>query len=389
MRICIPIHSFEPGGVERVALRLAQRWQSAGEDVTVVLGRARGATAQQAPPLRYVTRREPAPTERWETPWLIWHLWRYLRRNDADVIFCAGNTYTVVCVAMKLLLGRRCPPVVAKISNDLVRRDMRPLVRAGYYKWLRIQGRMLDRFVAIAPPMAEEAIQALQIPPARIAMIANPILTEEQRSAPPRQGRAHSPGRHFVAVGRLEGQKRYILMLTAFRKIARANDRLSIAGEGSQRARIEAEIERAGLQSHVVLHGHLPDPTPLMREADALVMASDYEGLPGAVVEALAIGLPVAATDCCASMRWLLGDGAYGVLAATGDSDSLAAAMEAAALLSPDVARMHGFASLFTLEQSAPRYLALFQALCAGPAPVPSQDPNSAAIAGRDRNAAC
>lgn len=105
LRICIPIHSFEPGGVERVGLRLADHWQAVGHEVTVVLRRDRGIARPQAPALDYRTRPEPLP---WETPWLIWCLWRYLRRHHGEtaVIFCAGNTYTVVCAVMKLLLGR-------------------------------------------------------------------------------------------------------------------------------------------------------------------------------------------------------------------------------------------------------------------------------------------
>ncbi len=124
MRIAVPIHSFEPGGVERVALNLCAAWQQAGEEVTVVLGREDGAMRDTAPPLDYAVLPEPVPTAAFETLWMVRVMRRYLARARADVVFASGNTYGIIGVAMKLLLGRHCPPVAIKLSNDLYRRDM-------------------------------------------------------------------------------------------------------------------------------------------------------------------------------------------------------------------------------------------------------------------------
>jgi glycosyltransferase involved in cell wall biosynthesis len=383
LRICIPIHSFDPGGVERVGLRLAARWRAAGQDVTVVLGRDCGATRPQAPALDYRVVRAPFPTKPVETLWLIWRLWRFLRAERVDVLFCPGNTYTIVCAAMKLLLGRRCPPVLSKISNDFARQDMSGPVRAGYRAWLRIQGRLLDRFVATAPPMAEQARGMLRVRADKIVTIPNPILEGSDKVAAqasaPRRG-----GRRFLAVGRLEPQKNYRLMIAAFARIAGPNDRLTIAGEGSERGVIEEAIARAGVNDRVMLLGHLADPGPCYADADAFVMSSDYEGLPGALVEALAAGLPIAVTDCCASMRWLLGDGRYGRLASPGDEEGFAAAMTAAAQMTPNRAAMRGFASLFTLEQAAPVYIRHFREL-AGLIVTPGPLRETEAMAFRDQ----
>lgn len=363
MRICIPIHSFEPGGVERVGLRLAERWQAAGHEVAVVLGRDRGPARAQAPVLRYVTRPEPFSTAAWETPWLIWCLWRYLRRNRADVIFCAGNTYTVVCVAMKLLLGRRCPPVLVKISNDLVRPDFPAPVRPLYRLWLRVQGKLLERFVALADPMLPQLIEELGVAAERTVAIPDPALRDDEIAALPTPRPSDATGRSFLAVARLNRQKNIPLLLEAFARIAGPGDRLTIAGEGPERPRIERRIAQLGLGARVALAGHVADVRPLLDTAHALVLSSYYEGVPAAVVEALAAGRPIATTDCCASMRWLLSDGAFGALAPVDDAAALAAAMERAAAMTAPQAEMHSFSSLFTLGKAAPPYLAEMQAL--------------------------
>ena len=370
MRICIPIHSFEPGGVERVGLRLAERWQASGEEVTIVLGRDRGPTRAQAPTLNYRTRPEPFSTAAWETPWLIWCLWRYLRRNQADVLFCPGNTYTIVCVAMKLLLGRDCPPVVVKISNDLVRPDFPAPVRLGYGLWLKIQGRLLDYFVALAEPMRAEIEREMSLHPDRTITIPNPVLRDEEVAATPVPSPDPAQGRHFVTAARLNRQKNLPMLLDAFAAMRQPGDRLSIAGEGPERSRIERYIADRDLGGTVCLLGHVDDVRSLLDGAHVLVLSSDYEGLPGAVIEALAAGRPVAATDCCASMRWLLHDEEFGALAPVGDVNALAAAMERAAAMTPPANAMHRFASAFTLEQAAPSYLTVMHGVAGSAAPL-------------------
>lgn len=363
MRICIPIHSFEPGGVERVGLRLAERWQAEGHEVTVVLGRDRGPTKNHAPALRYVTRPEPFSTAAWETPWLIWCLWRYLRRSPADVIFCAGNTYTIVCVAMKLLLGRRCPPVLVKISNDLVRPDFPGPVQAAYGLWLRVQGKLLEHFVALAEPMRAQLVEELGVSPERVTAIPDPALRDDEVATSPAPRTAGARGRHFLAVARLNRQKNLPLLLEAFARIRRPGDRLTIAGEGPERVRIERRIAELGLGDSAIVLGHVSDVRALLDEAHALVLSSDYEGVPAAVTEALAAGRPVAATDCCASMRWLLQDEAFGALAPVGDGARLGMAMERAAAMPVNPAEMQRFSALFTLGKAVPAYLAALQAL--------------------------
>ncbi|PNB38085.1 glycosyltransferase, partial [Pseudomonas sp. FW305-130] len=83
-------------------------------------------------------------------------------------------TYTALAVALKLTLGPACPPIVVKISNDLVRPDMPLPLRYFYRRWLRIQGRHLDHFVGMAPAMRGEIARLVGVPQSRISVIADP-----------------------------------------------------------------------------------------------------------------------------------------------------------------------------------------------------------------------
>lgn len=365
LRIAMPIHSFEPGGVERTALNLAAAWQAAGAEVAVVLGRSEGAMRQGAPDLNYVLEKEPVPTASFETLWMMWRLWRYLRSNQADVVFCSGNTYSVVLVVMKLLLGRRCPPVAIKISNDLERRDLPAPARWAYHLWLRVQGRMLDHFVGMAAPMRQEIAVLAGIDDARISIIEDPSLEEGQYTALralPRGGQPPSAP-HFLAIGRLARQKNFPLLVEAFAACGLPQARLTILGEGGDRARIERAARRLGVAERIAMPGHSADTLRYLAEADALVMSSDYEGVPAVTLEGLAAGLPVASTDCSVSMRGLLGEGRFGKLVPVGDAAALGAAMREVLTMPFDPQAARSAAGAFRLARAAPAYLALFHSL--------------------------
>ncbi len=359
------LHSYEPGGVERVALRLCAAWAKAGIDVRLVMGRDDGAMIDESPrglPIHMIDSGSLS-TAGWETIWMMVVLRRMIRDQRPDVLFAAGNTYAVVAVVMKLALGRACPPIVMKVSNDLARRDLPVPVRWIYRQWLRIQGRYIDHFTGLAEPMRAEIIDGMRVPPERVSIVDDPALDvaglaalaavgEARAARPPRQGR------HFVGVGRLAGQKNWLLLIDAFARAARPEDRLTIVGEGGARGTLERQIEKFGLGASVALPGHGPVP-PALADADVFVLSSDYEGVPAVVIEALASGLPIVATDCSVSMRALVGT--FGAVVPVGDADALAEAMRDAAPLDATV-RAAAVAAMrcFTVEVAAERYAALF-----------------------------
>ncbi len=369
LRILTFLHSFEPGGVERVALRLHAAWTAQGLDARLVMGRTAGAMKREWPGLAYdVLGNERIPSAHWETLWMIIHLPRVIRQTRPDVLFCAGNSYTIVAVMMQLLLGKACPPVVAKISNDLTRNDLPAPARPFYRVWLRIQGRRLDRLVGMAPPMREEIGTLMGVEDARIAVIDDPSLAEAdiQRLSAARDAAKHAqrgPGRRFLGIGRLAAQKNFALLIDAFARMAGPDDRLAIIGEGAGRKALEAQIERLGLGGKVRLPGHISPLDAELAVADALVMSSDYEGVPAVVAEALAAGLPVVTTRCSVSMEDMLGGGQFGLLVPVGDADALAKAMSDIAKLTFDEAAARAQSRRFTVEIASHRYRTVMENL--------------------------
>jgi glycosyltransferase involved in cell wall biosynthesis len=365
MRIVLPIHSFEPGGVERVALRLAASWQASGEEVTVVLGRDEGpGQIAEAEGLSYRTYRSFVRTRRIETLWMIVCLYRYLHRERADVVFCPGNTYTIVCAAMRLLLGRACPPVVAKVSNDLRRTDLSSPVRLAYRTWVRAHSRFINRFVALAGPMVPEIVREVQIDPTRVSAIPDPALTSAEfaRLTAVEHGPCPLHGAVVLGIGRLVGQKNFALLLRAFAADAEPSDRLIIAGDGPERSRLERLASTLSISDRTTFAGYLDDVLSLLEGADIFALSSDYEGVPAAIIEALAAGLPIVATDCSASIGWLTGFGRDGIAVAPGDAVRFGRALRTIRRLPMTSNNGRRRAAQFTLEKAASSYLAVFDA---------------------------
>lgn len=365
MRVLTFLHSFEPGGVERVALRLVRSWREQGLDAPLFMGRSDGAMAEDVGRgIDFVMPRQPCiGTAPFETLWMILTLPRAIRALRPDVLFCAGNSYTVVAVALKLLLGRRCPPIVAKISNDLDRRDMLRPLRWVYRAWLRIQGRFLDHLVGMEESMRPEIAEAMRRPARDVSIVPDPALSTRiiasVRARP--RGESTSKGRRFVAVSRLVAQKNLKLMLRAFARAASVDDHLTIFGDGPQRAALTALADQLGVAAQVTFRGHVPQPVDHLGDFDILLLSSDYEGVPAAVLEALAANLLVVATDCSRSMRGLLQDGRLGLLTAVGDERAFAEAITTARSRDQDSARSLAQAARFTIERASAAYRGCFE----------------------------
>jgi glycosyltransferase involved in cell wall biosynthesis len=116
---------------------------------------------------------------------------------------------------------------------------------------------------------------------------------------------------------------------------------LRVAGEGPERARLEGLIRALGLEGRVSLLGALEDPFAEMRRATAFLMASEHEGFPVVLIEAMACGCPVVAFDCDFGPREAIRDGIEGFLVRPGDAAAFARRLE---LLAADPDRREAMA---------------------------------------------
>ncbi len=272
------------------------------------------------------------------------------------------NGMMSVAVVVRLLLGRDCPPIVLRISNSLDERHSSPFQRFVSRFVMRAHSGIYAALVAMAEPVRAEVILEMGARPEQVVVINNGSMTAQGaarlaalRDATPRDHK----GRHFLAIGRLVPQKNFPLLLDAFARIARPDDRLTILGEGAQRIMLRDKAEALGIADRLDMPGHLIPVDDWLARADAFILSSDFEGVPAVVAEALAAGLPVVATDCTVAMPFML-EG-VGRLIPIKDLDALAGAMDAICDDPLDLAAMRARAALFTIDSTVERWIALFR----------------------------
>ncbi|WP_457608479.1 glycosyltransferase [Nitratifractor sp.] len=131
-----------------------------------------------------------------------------------------------------------------------------------------------------------------------------------------------------MAMGRLHDQKGFDILISAYAASKWCcRKKLLIVGEGSLREGLMAEIRKRKLEEWIELPGIVENPYPLLKAADCFILSSRYEGYPNVLIEALACGTPVLATDCPTGPREIVQDGINGLLVENERVDCLVEAM--------------------------------------------------------------
>ncbi len=333
-RVAIFLPAIYGGGAERVMLNLAAGLAGLNYSVDLVLAQATGPYLAWIPgSVRLVKlnscRLRVSPTLA-GLPALV----RYLRRERPDALL-SGLHANIVALWARRLGGIPQRVVISEHSAFSHQNNQLP----GWYS--RLMLRLVKRFypwadgiVAVSQGVAEDLAQTTGIPRDRIQVIYNPVVTPELRK------KAGGPLEHpwfgngqppvLLGVGRLALAKDFSTLIRAFaqvRKICPA--RLLILGEGEERPRLEALVNRLNVDQDVRMPGFVSNPYPYMAQASLFVLSSRWEGLPTALVEALYCGVRIIATDCPSGPREILRGGQYGQLVPVGDVASLAQAIEA------------------------------------------------------------
>lgn len=304
------------------------------------------------------------------------------RRGDYDVIHVHGASLPfLIALPAAKLLRRRIVGKVAALHQGVEAGDL-----AGHYGPL---GRVLawlasrsDAFVATTAEIGA-ALDAEGVPRERIARIPNFVDTGRfaPRSAEERAALRAARGWEgrvvLIHSGRLSERKNGDVLLRAFAAARRAlpeqDPLLVFAGDGPERSRLEALSRELGLEGAVDFLGFRDAIEEELQAADLLVLASRVEGLPNALLEGMACGLPAVVTEIGGSLEAAVAD-ETALFVPPNEEQPLREALERA-IADEDLRRRLGSAAVeriqtcFTLDAIAPRYLELYQRLCERRAP--------------------
>lgn len=319
-RIVIVLHDLGLGGTERIAIRLANHWAGSGRRVTLLCGTREGPLAPLIDAdVEVVECDPPIVRSRGSRRRLGQATAAFVATRRVDVLFVPGNYHWPILPAVARLPDNRRPGVVAQISTPLYRPGRGPLRQLGYNIQTRRRLRDADAAISLSPQMTRDADRVLGRPITQCLRL--PALDDEVAGG---GAMTSASGRTILAAGRLVAEKGFEVALHAFARLDDPAARLVILGEGPDRAKLAALAAALGVADRVEMPGYVADIGPWLRKARVFLLSSYYEGYAAVVVEALAAGRPVVATDCTPAAYELLGRPGRGFVAPVGDAAALA-----------------------------------------------------------------
>lgn len=238
---------------------------------------------------------------------------KIVKKEKIDVLVAFLGPASFLAIAIKIF-GAKCRVVVSERCD--------PFVRGRLYRFFeRIFFPKADAIVCQSKKVTEFFKEKHR---KKAVVIPNPIAAS---AIPPRfEGeRRHT----VVGVGRLDTQKNFAMLISAFAKLPEqfSDYTLEIYGGGSQEQKLQEQIEALGLAERAFLMGVKKNVMHYISDVALYVMSSDYEGFPNALAEAMATGLPVISTDFPTGVaKDLIGE-ANGLLIPVGDEAALLNAM--------------------------------------------------------------
>jgi len=368
VKICFVIPSLTSGGAERVAVTVLSALDaSRHERVLYLFSGERGVYFDRvAPDVRVVI------GSRRSWPGRLWELARFLRTTRPDIVmpflsyFITAIAVSVSRIQARVIFNQGTPTSGFLDDPDFAWR--RPWKRRLFAVLTRWFYRRADAVVVTSAGVADDLARNYGVPRTQLRVLHNPVDIEAIAAAAATPADATMPRPLVVAAGRLAGVKNYPLLLAAVAQLTDpAPVHAWILGEGDERARLEAIAAEPALAGRVRFLGFQHNPWAIIAQADVFVLTSTYEGFGNVLIEAMACGTPVVATESPGTVE-IIEHGVNGLLVAH-DAPAVAAAISALladqSLRDRLVARARRDVDHYALPRVAERYGRLFLEMAA------------------------
>src|SRR5262252_555732 len=318
------LDSLNIGGTEVQAVELATRINPDQYEVTLGCLRARGPLLEKLKGSSVLVR-EFYPKGGFDSPrglYQMLRLARFLRRGRFQ-IFHAHDLYANILGIPAAVIARI--PVIISSQRDLGHLD---LYKSGRRVWLRRLQRFSTAVLTNANAVRESVLAEDHFAPEKVRVIHNGVDLERfSQSSKDRSWLAPAADQEkwIVLVGNMHSEvKGHAVLIAAAERVVREfpDVRFLFAGDGERRKNFEAEIAQLGLEKHFLFLGRRNDVPQVLRCCDIGVLPSQAEGLPNAVLEYLAAGLPTIASRVRGNVE-IVQDGKTGLLVPPNDSAAL------------------------------------------------------------------
>jgi len=360
MRILQLVANLDYGGLERLAIGLARQQRAAGHEAAICCLTHEGALADEARESGIeVAALDKKPGF---SPLTLLKLARILRRGRIDVLHTHNAVVHHYGAAAARLAG---VPVVVNTRHGFGGRQWdsrRERLSRSVMRWT-------GAVVFVSDDLRREFVSFGGVPEHKARVITNGIDFDRFAAMRARPGSCRSRFR-IGTVGRMVPVKDHATLVSAFAEVAAAvpNAELHIVGDGPEKPRVASLVAAYGLWDRVVLHGFSNATAQFLSSLDVFALSSLSEGLPLAVLEAMAAGLPIVSTRL-EGVEAVAPEGEFGFYAEPGDASGLAKAMIALAR-EPRIGAIgeaaHRAARRYGMEGAWRQYEAVFRGLLEG-----------------------
>ncbi len=321
-RVLFVAPSLDGGGAERVMVILLRHLDRARFEPHLALLQRAGPYLSEVPQDVPIHELKVSRT-RYAIPALIQIVWKL--RPSAVLSTLREMNLSIILAKLFLprdtrLLIRETILVSARLSQD----SSNPRLWQWLYHHVYVRA---DKIICLADYMLSDLAENFGVPRQKMTRIYNPVDVDRIRELADAGENPYSGiGPHIVAAGKLSKQKGVDVLLNALAEVRKAIPlaELTILGQGPLESDLKAQRERLGLTEAARFVGFQSNPYPYFKHADVFVLSSRYEGLPNVVLEALALGTPVVATDCPGGVREILAGSRMGWLVPVSNAQLLA-----------------------------------------------------------------
>lgn len=371
IKIALYLPNLESGGAEKIIITLANELALRNYNVILILGRAEGEFSDSINPRVMV--KVLGFTSIISS---IFKLFGIIKKESPDIL-CVTKTHINTVVSLFSLFLKDTKVVLREANTPSVEYS-----HSGWYvKMIMNLGKFTYKFahkyIAVSKGVAEDMSAFYGLSKSNITTIYNPVISEnffdlsqETSSHHFFEERKKNPSIYiFVAVGRLMPQKDYPTMIKSFSSAYKNNKniRLLILGRVEQNnshySIVMKLIEKNNLDAVIDFIGFVKNPLKFLSKADCFVQTSLYEGLPGTIVQALALKKNIIATNCKSGPYEVLAGGTFGFLFEVGDIETLTSGMILYSQGKCNAVANKGYLDQFTCESSVQEYINLFESL--------------------------
>ena len=329
MRFTVIVARIAITGVPLAQMRMASSLAARGHQVDLVIGFvADGLTVPTLDGVSIIILNKPKARN------LLPPLIRYLQKEKPDVIFSAEDHLNAIVITSAILSGSKAKISGSSRVNPFDTYSTKLLSKRWFLK--KIMGALMwraDILTCVSKAMVDQyrtlfcnaphvCVYNIVDTPAAHARIAEPV-------DHPWFNDPTIP--ILVAAGQLGPWKGFSDLISAVHIVSQKQPvRLSIFGEGAQRAELQALIDQLGMSESIALEGHVTNPLKYFAHTNVFVLSSLLEGMPNVLIEAMMAGCTPVATDCPTGPREILESGRYGYLVPVQDPQALAAGIESA-----------------------------------------------------------